>query len=53
MTKLQIQWAMNHDWFVGCKRIANNENMYEVQVIDRGVIYTFIDFEFLMVWAGY
>ena len=52
MTRGQIRWAQDHDWFFAV--IDNEDNTFTAVVTgDDGLLTTFKDFKALKAWAGY
>jgi hypothetical protein len=50
MSKNQVRWAMQHDWFVSAYEL---DGAYIVQACDGLETETFADFDELYAWAGY
>ncbi len=57
MTKQQIEWAKQHDWFVTDDPFLNGVWVQEVMRAPDGSYQTspkhFTDFSALRIWAGY
>lgn len=62
LTKNQVKWASQHDWFMSHGIIQTNGTVEWVEVIERTtdvhglgetLYHTFRDFQELKQWAGY
>ena len=56
MTKSQIKWAAQHDWFVRSALLPSNgesRERYKVVVNDDGIELNHYVFQDLKIWAGY
>ena len=51
MTRTQVKWAAQHDWYMGATTFSGEA--YSVQVIDGRKVLTFTNLKRLYVWAGY